>query len=474
MGAPALPQSGSGKKGESGEEFHPQVFHQYFLLERVAFGGMAQIYRAKSFGASGFERELVVKRVLASLLKNPDFLQMLTNEAKLTAMLSHGNIAQVFELGLHEGIYYITMEFVEGVSLKEFIRSSLKAGGPPSIHEACFAVIEMLEGLDYAHRKADWTGKSLGIVHCDISPDNVVTSYDGVVKVLDFGIARAANAFSNYKEGMVMGKFNYVAPEQAMGGPVDARADIFSTGIVLYELLTGEHPFGRGGDISTLMRIAKLEPGMIAPPSKHNYNVPAALDDIVLKAMSPQKGERYGSAREMEMALLRFIHPETPASLQPRIAERLHTLYRERIERRRQVRSRDDEILRRLQRDLAERGTPTTAGPAGRPMAPARANWPVRVLLAAAALGIGFGAGRFLAPRPAGSAVVVANVPNARVSLDRAPVEGVPPLVLPQLSDGRPYLVEVSAEGYRPFTFTFQARAGATEIVDARLEPKVK
>ena len=365
-------------------DFRPHVFGPYYLLEQIAFGGMAEIYRAKTFGASGFQRELVLKRVLPNLVENPDFLDMLSNEAKLTSLLQHGNIAQVHELGLIGGVYFMTMEYLEGVSLKELFKVRKKLGKPLTPAEISFIVSEVSAGLDYAHRKTDPQGRPLGIVHCDVSPDNVLLSFEGAVKVLDFGIARAAAAFSNYKEGMVMGKFNYVAPEQASGAGVDARSDVWACGVILYEGLTGEHPFGKKGDVDTLIRIARFEKSAIEPPRKLNPAIPERLDQVVMKALAGPRDQRYPSCRHLLADLVPFVgdRAATAAAMQ----RMLQGTFAEAIAERRAIRAKDDEILRELQAEqaVAPGGAPEKTGTRHLPP-PARK---------AAGLGVALGARR--------------------------------------------------------------------------------
>ena len=216
-------------------EFKPHVFGKFFLLQRLAVGGMAEIFRARTVGAAGFEKELVVKRILPNRAQDQGFISMLVNEAKLTVQLTHNNVAQIYECGLVEGNAFIAMELVNGVSLKEVMHAFPRAGVTISPEQAIFMVLQLLHGLDYAHKKTDGQGHALQIVHCDVSPDNALVSFEGEVKLLDFGIARAATGLSNYKEGMLMGKLGYVAPEQAsLETRWDHRVDLFAAGIILY------------------------------------------------------------------------------------------------------------------------------------------------------------------------------------------------------------------------------------------------
>ena len=223
------------------EPFRPQIFGKFFLLQKLGTGGMAEIFRGKTAGAVGFEKELVIKRILPALSSDRQFVRMLVNEAKLTVALTHPTIAQVYELGEVEGQHFISMELVEGASLHDLIHTAAHANRPLTIEQCIYVCLEVLRGLDYAHKRADGAGNPLGIVHCDVSPDNVMLTWEGGVKLLDFGVARAAqSSLSNYREGTLMGKLSYAAPEQAEGEWFDHRVDLFAVGVMFYELLTAK------------------------------------------------------------------------------------------------------------------------------------------------------------------------------------------------------------------------------------------
>ena len=265
-------------------EFKPHVFGKFFLLQRLAVGGMAEIFRAKVAGAEGFEKELVVKRILPARSQDQGFIKMLVNEAKLTVQLTHNNVTQIYECGSIDGTYFISMELVNGVSLKDMMVSFARAGTAITPEQAIFMVLQLLQGLEYAHKRTDGQGNPLRIIHCDVSPDNALVSWQGEVKLLDFGIARAATGLSNYKEGMLMGKLGYVAPEQAsLDRPWDHRVDVFAAGIILYELLTKQKPFQRAVDVDSLIQSRQ---GKVVPPSSIDERLPKDLDAIVLRALA--------------------------------------------------------------------------------------------------------------------------------------------------------------------------------------------
>ncbi len=456
--------------------FQPQVFGHYYLLEHIAYGGMAEIYRAKYFGASGFERELVLKRVLPKLVEKPDFLQMLTNEAKLTATLQHGNIAQVMELGLEGGVYFMTMEYVEGVSLKGLLRHLIKAGQRLTPQIAAYLVMQIARGLHYAHEKSDPMGKALGIVHCDISPENVVVGFDGNVKIVDFGIARAQASFSNYKEGMVMGKFNYVAPEQAMGRPLDRRADIFSAGIILYEALTGTHPFGRKGDVDTLVRIARFTKGEVEPPSVVTPGLPKELSEICMTAMAHDLQERYATAQSFAEALGTFIQSIPRALLHDQLKDLLEESFASRITDRRAARARDPEVIHELQRKRAleverEDSGPALPGPTLDDAPPPGGGKGILLAACGLVLGLALGvAGATVLGGQAGPVLFVDSMPpGAEVTLEGAP-RGLTPVAL-ELEAGTPYLLKLALENHEPWQETVTATG---RIVERRPTLKAK
>ena len=285
--------------------FSPRMFGKYYLYERLAVGGMAEIFKAKMFGVDGFEKTMVVKQILPQYSRHREFIQMFIDEAKITVSLSHGNIVPVFELGEIEGIYFIAMECVEGKTLGEVMDAGLDSGRRLSIPHALYICAEMLAGLDFAHRKTDEDGQPLGIVHRDVSPQNILISYEGAVKVVDFGIARAATKVHETQAGVIKGKFGYMSPEQAMGQDVDQRSDIFATGILLYEMLTLERLFQGATDGVTLDRVKRAD---VPTPSRTNPQLPPKVDAIVFKALARRPEDRYQTAGEMRQDVIRYLY----------------------------------------------------------------------------------------------------------------------------------------------------------------------
>jgi serine/threonine protein kinase len=283
----------------------PTPFGKYYLLERINVGGMAEVFRAKAFGVEGFERLVAVKRILPNIAEDKDFIRMFVDEAKLAVQLNHANIAQIFDLGVVDASYYIALEHIHGRDLRAIFDRSRQLGEPMPVSQACFIVMKACEGLDYAHNKRDQSGRELHLVHRDVSPQNILVSFEGEVKLIDFGIAKAAGKGSKTQAGILKGKFGYMSPEQVRGIPIDRRSDVFSCGIVLYELLTGERLFVGESDFSTLEKVRNVE---ILPPSTYNRRIPDELERIVLKALAKDPEERYQNAIDLHDELQAFVY----------------------------------------------------------------------------------------------------------------------------------------------------------------------
>jgi len=283
---------------------NPIPFGKYYLLERINVGGMAEVYKAKAFGVEGFERLLAVKKILAAIAEDEAFINMFIDEAKIAGQLNHPNIAQIFDLGKVDGSYFIALEYIGGKDLKTIFERSRRIGEKVSIPRVCYTIMKVCEGLAHAHHKKDTHGKDLNIVHRDISPQNVLMSYEGEVKVIDFGIAKAQGKTSQTQVGILKGKFSYMSPEQVRGLHVDHRSDLFSLGIVLYEMLTLERLFLGESDFDTLEKIRKVE---MSPPSLYNPHIPKELEDIVLKALARSPDERFQTSFEFADALERYM-----------------------------------------------------------------------------------------------------------------------------------------------------------------------
>jgi len=280
-------------------------FGKYYLLERINVGGMAEVFKAKTVGVEGFERIVALKRILPSIAEDEEFITMFIDEAKIAVQLQHANIAQIFDLGKVDDAYFIALEYVNGRDLRGIFDDVRKIGQRMPMSQVCYLVMQLCEGLDYAHNKRDAQGRDLNLVHRDVSPQNVLVGYEGEVKLIDFGIAKAAGKASKTQAGILKGKFGYMSPEQVRGLPIDRRSDIFALGIVLYEMLTGERLFIGESDFSTLEKVRNVE---IIPPSSFNGEIPEKLERIVLKALEKNVEDRYQNAIDLHDDLQLFMH----------------------------------------------------------------------------------------------------------------------------------------------------------------------
>jgi hypothetical protein len=275
------------------------------LLERINVGGMAEVFRAKAYGVEGFERLVAVKRILPNIAADNEFVRMFVDEAKIAVQLNHANIAQVFDLGVVDGHYYIALEHVHGRDLRGVFDRCRALGQAMPVPIACYTIMRLCEGLDYAHNKRDQSGEPLDLVHRDVSPQNVLVSFEGEVKIIDFGVAKTTSKRSQTQAGILKGKFGYMSPEQVRGLPIDRRSDVFATGIVLYELLTGQRLFLGESDFSTLEKVRNVE---ILPPRTFNSRIPPELERIVLRALARETNARYQSAIELHDDLQAFVY----------------------------------------------------------------------------------------------------------------------------------------------------------------------
>ncbi len=287
-------------------------FGPYQLIDRVAIGGMAEVFKAKRKGVEGFEKIVAVKRILPHLSENKEFLDMFVDEAKMVAGLAHPNIVQIFDLGRIEKSYYIAMEYLHGRDLRTIMRRARDKGLRMPLDLSLRVVGQVCAALEYAHRKKDERGQPMQIVHRDVSPQNILISFEGDVKLVDFGIAKAATKASNTDRGALRGKLLYMSPEQAWGRPIDRRSDVFSLGIVLYEMVTETKPFvGAGTEVSILELVRQC---VITAAREINPRVPEALDRVIMKALAREPDERYQDAGQMQRGLERFLRERPPVS----------------------------------------------------------------------------------------------------------------------------------------------------------------
>ncbi len=299
------------------------------LIRQIAVGGMAELYLARTMGIEGFEKLVVVKRILPQYLGNASFVNMFLNEARLAATLHHPNIAQVYDIGQDGGEFFFSMEYVHGEDLGRMLRNAHESGVPVSLDAALTLAAGLCAGLHHAHEKTGPDGRPLNVVHRDVSPSNVLVSYDGAVKLVDFGIARVASTPGSTAGGL-KGKISYMSPEQCKGKTaLDRRSDIFSVGTILYELTTGQLPFTDETEYAILNHIVNTD---AAPPSKLVPGYPPALEAIVMRALARDPEARYRTALDLQGDLEDFAH-ENRLRVSPLVLARLmSTLFPARLE----------------------------------------------------------------------------------------------------------------------------------------------
>lgn len=275
------------------------------LVRKIAAGGMGTVYEANQMGAEGFRKTMAVKMLMEDVAADEEFVEMFVGEAKLVADLVHDNIAQVYQLGKYQNSFYIAMEYIHGVNLQEFNDWHVCKKKRIPVELSAFIISRVCRALDYAHNKRDKTGELLGVVHRDVSPKNIMMSFEGVVKLTDFGIAKACNLMLNREGDVLYGKVPYMSPEQAAFKATDARSDIFSLGICFYEMLAGDMLFGNEETMVTMHRIVKED----VPPIRSKCpDVPQRIEEILHKALDKDLEKRYQSAGEMLYDLEHFMY----------------------------------------------------------------------------------------------------------------------------------------------------------------------
>lgn len=287
-----------------------EQFGKYLLLDKVATGGMAEVYLAKSVGAVGVNKFVAIKRILPQHSESQEYIDMFKEEAKIAVNLNHGNVVSIYDFGVEHKQFYLVMEYVEGRNLRQIVNEMKKANVQFSIDQIIYIIKEVAAGLDHAHRCIDGTtGRPLNITHRDMSPQNIMVSFEGEVKIIDFGIAKAETQMEATKAGTLKGKFGYMSPEQADGMPIDLRTDIFSLGIVLWELLANDRLFTSSSEAAILRKIRECQ---IPSIRKINPSVPPELERIVNKALAKDKSLRYQTAAALHRDLNRFLNTQYP------------------------------------------------------------------------------------------------------------------------------------------------------------------
>ncbi len=479
---------------------HP--FGRYELLKRLAAGGMGEGHLARQVGKEGFEKLLVVKVLLPHLVEDEEFLKMFYDEARIAASLNHPNIAQLFDFGEIEGHHYTAMEYIHGEDIVKLWKAARGAGKPVPIAVSARIIAEAAAGLDYAHKAVDANNQPLKLVHRDVSPQNILVTFDGGVKVIDFGIAKAAGSLSHTATGVLKGKYAYMSPEQADGKPIDHRSDVFALGVVLYEMLTSLRLFKRENETQTLRAVTDCE---VEPPSTVNPQIDPQLDAIMLKVLAKDREQRYQDAQEFRLALEEWMVHTRQAGSAAHLSAYMRDLFAERLAKERELGRTwlDDASTPSGKSKTGFPGrsslssisvavqNPTTASRPGAlqsqgeksAAAPPPKKSPVPLIaggIAAVALLAG---GAFFALRPAEQAappVVVQTPPaqvamlnlatrpeGAKVLLDGVEI-GSTPLMGHSLQAGKRAELEVTLDGYKPVKRVLSG--GGIENLDLALE----
>jgi serine/threonine protein kinase/cytochrome c-type biogenesis protein CcmH/NrfG len=307
--------------------FEPEKFGKYLLLDRIAVGGMAELYRAMMTGAEGFEKLIAIKKLLSHLTVQENLVNAFVGEAKLAALLQHQNIVQIYDFGSVDGDYFIAMEHLFGKDLRLIVDKSEEKELPLGLEYVLYITSRVCEGLDYAHHLKDLEGNPLHIIHRDISPPNIFITYDGEVKIVDFGIAKAASQNTETVEGVIKGKVSYMSPEQAGGQSVDQRSDIFATGILLYEMLTGKRMF-EGEPLQILPKVCEAE---FEPLDQVVKDLPPQLYEILQRALAKDPDQRYQSSGDMLSDLEECMHENDLRPTARGLAQYMKALFEEEI-----------------------------------------------------------------------------------------------------------------------------------------------
>ncbi|MBN2493864.1 MAG: serine/threonine protein kinase [Deltaproteobacteria bacterium] len=482
--------------------FEPQTFGKYLLTERIGAGGMAEIFRATAFGVEGFTKELCIKRILPTLTSDETFVRMFIDEAKIAVNLHHANIVQVFDLGRIGEHYFIAMELVRGRDLLQIINGCRARKERIPVHIALYLMSSVCQGLDHAHRvKLD--GRPLGLIHRDVSPSNILISWEGAVKVADFGIAKAALKDEKTVTGTLKGKYGYLSPEQVRGDEVDLRSDIFAAGIVLYECLVGKRLFKGATDLETLEQVREAR--VAGPPSSINKSVPPEVDALVLRALSVRPEDRFQTAAEMHAALAdqlfatsKRVDPTVLAAFVQALFPEEHLLEEERQKSKTPLPfPPQPEAEARMPSPATRPDIPTPHTPLplppGRlsPMALGVIGSIIIFILAAAAIGIAYVAYQPPAPTPSepveppveparpvqtddGTLEIGSRPGGARIRIDGADSDLVTPATVRGLDRKRAHRIELSLESYQ--TWSKQVEFGPVQMVaiDAQLQPEAR
>ncbi|HEX4458951.1 MAG TPA: serine/threonine-protein kinase, partial [Polyangia bacterium] len=307
---------------------NPERYGKYEVLRPLATGGMADLFLARARGMHGFETLAVVKRIRPHLAANPEFVRLFLDEARLAAQLRHPNVVHVYDIGQERGEYFFVMEYLHGRDLRAVIEAARKRGRYLTFDEALSVAVGLCAGLHHAHERLDSSGRPLGLVHRDISPSNVMIDFEGNIKLMDFGIAKATQ-LANRKEGdtnSLRGKLSYMSPEQCLGKPLDRRTDLYSLAVVLYEMTTFGKPHGKVADSEFLAMKQTLEAAIVLP-SQRRRDFPLELEAIVVRGLAREREDRWSSARELQLELEAFSRKQRLATSGVTLARLMEELF---------------------------------------------------------------------------------------------------------------------------------------------------
>ena len=465
------------EKPVDGVEELPRRFGKYTLLRRLAVGGMAELYLALQKSVAGFEKLIVVKRVLPHLAEDESFVEMLLAEARIAATLTHPNIAQVYDVGVAEGDYFIAMEHVHGEDLRSIVRQMRQKQVRSFPLEHTLAIVMgVCKGLAYAHDRRDLDGEPLEIVHRDISPQNVLCTFTGDVKVVDFGIAKARTA-NDEEDGQLKGKVPYMSPEQAQGMPLDSRSDIFSLGVMLFELCTGKRLFKGSDERETLQRIVS---GQYPQPREINPNLSPRLEAIIIRALQVDREERYPTAVEMLADLESYIRDERLAVSALSLGEWMQDLFDDKLAQQKQMLQEGRQLAEVLaaeetedQAAISSMGLSLSGVSQVRAKPASKTPWVLLLLLlgiAAAGAAATYMLWPKAAPTGPGSIAVTSEPPGAAIYVDGSRRSERTPATLTDLPLGT-YDIRLTADGFAPFSSQVElSQASIAGTVEATLQ----
>jgi serine/threonine protein kinase len=310
------------------------VFGEYKILKKIAVGGMAEVFLAKRVGVKGFEKLLAIKRILPQFSENEEFISMFIDEAKLAAQLNHSNIVQIYDFGSHQDSHYIAMEYIFGKDLRSILKKSKERQERLPETQCAYVATEAAKALEYAHTLKDHFGRPLQIIHRDISPQNILISYEGEMMLADFGIAKAASKSTETRAGVLKGKILYMSPEQAWGKSIDKRSDLYSLGVILYEMVSDRKIFDADSEFSMLEKVRNAQ---VEFPPEIFEKVPKRLFYIIKKALEKRPGDRYQSAHEMRVDLEDYLLAAQETLSEKMLSNYLKRLFRNEMEEERKI-----------------------------------------------------------------------------------------------------------------------------------------